>query len=185
MSATTIEAPAVTATWTKHNDEWAVCVPPEAEVNTGDKIIAVNRAGVERDVTLLAHVADKPWGAVWLLAPRDPEQTETIPEGYYLLDGKVYKVRISKKGNAYATVLHKVRKYRASAGAADHILPYYEGKWEYVPGAIKSLTTDHAITVEQAAEYGHLHGLCAICGKTLTDPESVQRGIGPVCAKRI
>jgi len=32
--------------------------------------------------------------------------------------------------------------------------------------------------------YGHTTGVCAICARTLSDPLSVQMGIGPVCAKR-
>lgn len=31
------------------------------------------------------------------------------------------------------------------------------------------------------ARYGQETGTCGACGKTLTDPESVKRGIGPVC----
>ena len=32
--------------------------------------------------------------------------------------------------------------------------------------------------------YGQLTGNCAICNRLLTDPESVKRGIGPICADR-
>lgn len=35
-----------------------------------------------------------------------------------------------------------------------------------------------------AVAHGHATGNCAICSKHLSDPESVTRGIGPVCAKR-
>lgn len=28
------------------------------------------------------------------------------------------------------------------------------------------------------------HGTCAVCGRRLTDPESVRRGMGPVCYRR-
>lgn len=36
---------------------------------------------------------------------------------------------------------------------------------------------------EQAAsDYGHQIGKCGICSRTLTNPESIERGIGPVCA---
>jgi hypothetical protein len=34
-----------------------------------------------------------------------------------------------------------------------------------------------------AIEYGRQTGTCACCGRTLTDPESVRLGIGPVCRK--
>lgn len=32
------------------------------------------------------------------------------------------------------------------------------------------------------ARYGHEIGDCGLCGRTLTDPVSIERGIGPVCA---
>jgi Family of unknown function (DUF6011) len=35
-----------------------------------------------------------------------------------------------------------------------------------------------------AVKHGHETGLCAICSRPLSDPESVTRGIGPICAKR-
>lgn len=35
-----------------------------------------------------------------------------------------------------------------------------------------------------AASYGMASGNCGICGRTLTEPESIQRGIGPVCIKK-
>lgn len=35
-----------------------------------------------------------------------------------------------------------------------------------------------------AVAHGHATGHCAICSRKLSDPESVTRGIGPVCAKR-
>lgn len=34
------------------------------------------------------------------------------------------------------------------------------------------------------ALYGHSIGQCGRCGRALTDPESIARGIGPVCAAR-
>lgn len=32
--------------------------------------------------------------------------------------------------------------------------------------------------------HGHMTGHCACCGRQLTDPKSVRRGVGPVCATR-
>lgn len=34
------------------------------------------------------------------------------------------------------------------------------------------------------AAYGHLTNTCGVCGRMLEDEESVERGIGPVCAKK-
>lgn len=35
-----------------------------------------------------------------------------------------------------------------------------------------------------AVEHGKLSGRCAVCSRDLTDPESIERGIGPVCADK-
>jgi len=35
-----------------------------------------------------------------------------------------------------------------------------------------------------AIAYGKAHGACSCCGRLLTDPVSVSRGIGPICAER-
>jgi hypothetical protein len=38
--------------------------------------------------------------------------------------------------------------------------------------------------LQLAKIYGHETGTCSICARTLSDPLSVQMGIGPICAKR-
>lgn len=38
--------------------------------------------------------------------------------------------------------------------------------------------------VAAAETYGHLTGHCCICNRELTNPESVERGIGPICADK-
>jgi hypothetical protein len=35
-----------------------------------------------------------------------------------------------------------------------------------------------------AIAYGKQYGVCSVCGRELSDPESVERGIGPICAER-
>jgi hypothetical protein len=37
---------------------------------------------------------------------------------------------------------------------------------------------------EAAIKYGRLTGACAICGRHLENKESIERGIGPICAER-
>ena len=60
-----------------------------------------------------------------------------------------------------------------------------KASWEYAPGLVLSAGGLEPMTLEQAAEFGHLHGVCFKCCKPLTDPESVKRGMGPVCAKAL
>lgn len=57
--------------------------------------------------------------------------------------------------------------------------------WEYAPGLGRTLAGTEPLTADAAGALGHLHGFCIICCKALTDPKSVQAGIGPVCVKRL
>ena len=56
----------------------------------------------------------------------------------------------------------------------------YRGKAERVlaPGSRKA-------TVEEVGAWGRSTGTCLVCGRQLDDPESVDRGIGPVCYGKI
>lgn len=46
------------------------------------------------------------------------------------------------------------------------------------------LRTIAASPVEAATAYGKATGVCACCGRELTDPASISAGIGPVCAEK-
>lgn len=104
--------------------------------------------------------------------------SEPVTEGIYILDDEVYKVQKSKtSGNLYAKKLQKM------------IFPKVTKKYTqthaftYAPGAIHKLTAAHKATFEQAKKFGMTTGSCMICGRTLTKQESIDAGIGPVCAK--
>lgn len=50
---------------------------------------------------------------------------------------------------------------------------------------VKNILEDANDNLLQLAKiYGHETGNCSICGRTLSDPLSIQMGIGPICAKR-
>jgi len=51
---------------------------------------------------------------------------------------------------------------------------------EVVRGLLTSLSADPTSVI---SGYGRLTGACALCGRDLTDQDSVGRGVGPVCAK--
>ena len=57
-------------------------------------------------------------------------------------------------------------------------------KWVYAKGAVYKLAEYTPVTVEEAAEFGHLHGYCLVGGEALDNPLSVEVGIGPVCIKK-
>lgn len=51
------------------------------------------------------------------------------------------------------------------------------GKFEYAPGGVKFLATEgRQMTLDEAREYGTLYGRCIVCGRTLTDEDSIRSG---------
>lgn len=90
---------------------------------------------------------------------------EPVAPGIYLRDGIVYCVQRSQTGRGYAKSLDA------------------PGVYTYAPGVAAQLKPEHSMTLAQAKVYGVIHGVCARCGRALTDAKSVQVGIGPVCAK--
>lgn len=102
-------------------------------------------------------------------APAPAQRFEPATDGMYLRDGVIYKVQVAVhgSGNLYAKQLVR------------------EGdRWAFVfaPGMIRKLHSGHRMTLEQAKEFGALYGTCCVCGRTLTNEDSIAAGIGPVCA---
>jgi hypothetical protein len=55
----------------------------------------------------------------------------------------------------------------------------------YVGKSMDKLAVIAADPMAAMAEYGHITGTCGKCGRPLEDEQSVARGIGPVCYKRM
>lgn len=56
-------------------------------------------------------------------------------------------------------------------------------RFDYVQGAIRRLLPSWRLTLEQAREFGALYGMC-VYGHVLTKPESIRKGIGPICEEK-
>lgn len=109
------------------------------------------------------------------LAEEAVEETLALPvkaahakvegQGMFRHNGKVYKVQkaVHGSGNLYAKIL-------------------LDGKFEYAKGMLPKLDESERMTLEEAKEYGKLTGSCCNCGRTLTDEDSIEAGIGPICA---
>lgn len=112
-----------------------------------------------------AATMPKVGGAAKVAAPVAP--------GYYTFEGKTYVIVVAKTGNHYAKMWTK---------------PEYEGgksKWEYAPGAAAKIASaaPAPMTLTEVKAWGHEHGHCIKCGAVLSDPFSVENGLGPVCIK--
>lgn len=98
------------------------------------------------------------------------EQPVAAPagEGWYKQGDDYYKVQIAIHGSKrpYAKVL------RVDGDTAT---------WEYAPGMVNRLTEADRLTEEDARAFGRLYGICVVCGAPLTNEESIEYGIGPIC----
>lgn len=58
--------------------------------------------------------------------------------------------------------------------------------WEYLGLAARFVAEETPrLSIEEAAKFGRMTGTCAVCARRLDVPESVERGIGPVCFGRM
>lgn len=104
-----------------------------------------------------------------------------VPAGYYYIevaDGSHRRYRITERRTRYGSV-------RRSAAVA-----YSNGgRWmtsgiRSVENAVREAVRNGRSLRELTVAYGQHTGSCGVCGRTLTDPESIARHIGPVCASR-
>lgn len=118
----------------------------------------LERIKTEHEVTVRTTVG---------VAPSEP-----ITDGIYRTpDGTVIKVQkaVHGSGNLYGKRL---------------VIDGDHGSFVYEPGLLKRITAEMKLSLDDAAEFGRLYGFCIVCGATLTDENSIARGIGPICAGR-
>lgn len=74
-----------------------------------------------------------------------------------------------------------VRVYPAQNGG--HLLAkaLINGEWVYQGAASRFVNGDQRMDLEEAIKFGLDFGICACCGRTLTNPDSIREGIGPIC----
>jgi len=104
-----------------------------------------------------------------------PNPTQAVTDGWYKVGDDIWKVQKARTGDhLYAKRL-------------DPDTDESEDRWVYTPGGLGIIARSGAVrlTIEEAAAFGHLYGVCCFCGRTLTDETSIAEGIGPVCAARL
>jgi hypothetical protein len=102
-----------------------------------------------------------------------------IPSGLYLVNDVQLKVsnvaNPASKWHGWVFVKRGPEEFRA--GSQKPGQPYRGENRDELRAILKD-------GLAAAVAYGRKTGCCAICSRTLTDPESVARGIGPICAER-
>lgn len=98
---------------------------------------------------------------------KKPAAFVKVEDGFYVLNDTIYKVQTSPEtGRSYAKELTS------------------SGSFQYIPGMVGKLAKAEKLTLELAKQYGKLYGMCVVCGRTLTDENSIAAGIGPICADK-
>jgi hypothetical protein len=142
-------------------------------VVTEDHLLKLSKLGASRTIDKLMAMpkVDTTAGPVTTTGPTAPAKV-TLDDGLYMLDGEVYKVKRSNgAGRQYASVL----------------VPGADGKggsFHYAKGVVYRLTPESKMTIEQAKAHGALYGQCACCGRLLSNDESIELGIGPICREK-
>lgn len=94
-----------------------------------------------------------------------------VTDGFYILNDTIYKVQTSPTtGNTYAKKL---------------VTDIISTEFVYAPGMVTKLAKAEKLTLELAKKYGKLYGMCVICGRTLTNEQSIADGIGPICGNKL
>lgn len=151
-----------------------------ANIATDKQIGFMHKLAAERDAVdwineVLAQSITKQQASKYIdtlmAMPKVASKDAVVEPGFYMYGETVYKVKWNKaKTNLYAQAMSTVGS---------------SGKWIYAEGAMSKIKADMKLTVDDAAAFGHHNGYCAICGLELSNPESVARGIGPVCITKI
>lgn len=117
-------------------------------------------SGLKKDIRPLTPVK----GEVPKAAPADKPitQNRVISTGFYSYQDTIAQVVLSKQSRPYAKVLT-------------------DGSWVYTPGLVSKLSQDDVLTYEAACAYGLRTHTCGICGRELTNDDSIKIGIGPIC----
>lgn len=98
-----------------------------------------------------------------------PKKTD-LTAGIYEADGHLYRVYL---GQSSGQMLLK-------AVEVDEGVTY-----TYLGAASRNLPADaRRLTLDEVGDLGKTFDHCLCCGRRLDDPESVDRGIGPVCAQK-
>jgi hypothetical protein len=98
-----------------------------------------------------------------------------LEDGMYKVGDTFYKVKHSQNNKQWA---HKLYLTKHGDGTATGSFRY-AGK-----PATFGIAPEHALSYEDAKEFGALYNMCVCCGRLLTNELSVVLGIGPVCGKR-
>lgn len=184
--------------WTKQGGEFFIVTPRVMrEVRTGDTVTVSKADGTTAEVVLGEWFDKNDFGdSLWREARNAPVVVTTTTvappknnstaadEGMYRMDGEIYKVQLAVHGSGfpYAKRLVKLAEPVTIIRRGKEIVKTHD--FEIAKGMQFKLKPEHKMSFDEAKEWGALYGACCVCGITLTAEDSIERGIGPVCASK-
>lgn len=147
------------------------------------------RMASERQVSFITTLVDeRAYGEVIDFATLTSENASTLITNLLamkkVVDGReVAPLKLGVYCNPKG-VIYRIHKSRETGALYAKMFDIEEMAFVYAPGAVRTLTAEMKMTLEEAKRFGVETGICCLCGAYLTDAKSVAEGIGPVCAKR-
>lgn len=103
---------------------------------------------------------------------------DEVEEGFYEVEGYPPNEPVWR-------IIKIQRAVHGSGNLYGKELDVHTGRFEKITGAVRLVRERGTrLTTERARELGQLYGMCLRCGATLTDEDSIDRGMGPVCAAK-
>lgn len=142
-----------------------------------ERIPHLNRADASRWITRLKELPRRPAQPRPSLGGDGRQLTfPDVPQGRYAVEEKgeikFFRVDRPTEGRWEGWTFLSIQ-------ASDELIPIRNPV--RVHGILKSIAKD---PLEASAAYGRHIGACGVCGRTLTNPDSRRRGIGPICAEK-
>lgn len=112
----------------------------------------------------------------------DGVDLSNVPPGRYMVDDRRYLITVVNKGAKEGWILVKEgSEYSRRRATFGHQRPGAR----YLGQRTEDMEVIAANPHGAASRYARKTGRCWRCGRTLEDPESVRRGVGPECVKHI
>ena len=146
--------------WKKIGSEWLISGSAEILIE-GNEVEVTSKKGTQKVTVGRIYSTDN--GNVLAYPVKDKTVVDVAP-GYYWKDEQIIEAYHTKNGFLVARTIvdNKKGDYLGKAG-------------------LKGL--GEKLTLDEIKELGRVTGRCMICSKELTDPTSIEIGIGPWCLK--
>lgn len=165
------------------NDFTANCMYKLATTGemTPPQVAAIRRSleqKADRDREQARHVAETAPAGAGLDLSKVPAGRYAVPSGDTRLKVLIRKPAASEKWAGFVFVSDAAQYGQRQKYGMQAPGKTYNGKIE---DELRAIAADPKAA---AVAYGKLTGTCSICGRPLENAESVERGIGPICAKK-